>query len=116
MLVMINNGYLGLIRQSEIKDEMNYAVDNAYDESYGIDHVGVMEAMGGYGRRVERPEEIGPALLWAQDLAAERRRPVLVEVMIEREENAAMGTALDAIVEFQEDDRAAPGVPVTVAV
>ncbi len=116
VLVMINNGYLGLIRQSEIKYEMNYAVDIAYDESYGIDHVAAMEAMGGFGRRVERPEEIASALRWAQGLAVERRRPVLVEVMIEREENAAMGTALDAIVEFQEDDRAAVDVPVTVGV
>jgi tartronate-semialdehyde synthase len=116
VLVMINNGYLGLIRQSEIKYEMNYAVDIAYDDSYGIDHVGVMEAMGGFGRRVERPKEIGPALRWAQDLAAERRRPVLVEVMIEREENASMGAALDAIVEFQHDDQAVAEVPVTMGV
>ncbi len=116
VLVMINNGYLGLIRQSEIKYEMNYAVDIAYDDSYGIDHVGVMEAMGGFGRRVERPDDIAPALRWAQELAGERRRPVLVEVIIEREENAAMGTALDAIVEFQPGDRTPADVPVTVGV
>jgi tartronate-semialdehyde synthase len=115
VLVMINNGYLGLIRQSEIKYEMNYAVDIAYDDSYGIDHVQVMEAMGGLGRRVERPEEIAEALRWAQEVAQERRRPVLVEVLIEREENAAMGPALDAIVEFQDPGRVGGEVPVTVA-
>ncbi|HWE12070.1 MAG TPA: glyoxylate carboligase [Solirubrobacteraceae bacterium] len=116
VLVMINNGYLGLIRQAETKYEMNYGVDIAYDDSYGIDHVQVMEAMGGFGRRVERPEDIATALRWAQDLSAQRRRPVLVEVMIEREENAAMGAALDAIVEFQDADRAPVEVPVTVGV
>jgi tartronate-semialdehyde synthase len=116
VLVMINNGYLGLIRQSEIKYEMNYAVDIAYDDSYGIDHVQVMEAMGGLGRRVERPEEIAEALRWAQEMALQRRRPVLVEVLIEREENAAMGPALDAVVEFQDTGRAGGEVPVTVGV
>ncbi|MGA9859898.1 MAG: glyoxylate carboligase [Solirubrobacteraceae bacterium] len=114
VLVMINNGYLGLIRQSEIKYEMNYAVDIGYDDSYGVDHVAVMEAMGALGRRVEQPQDIGPALRWAQEAAEEHRRPVLVEVMIEREQNAAMGGALDAIVEFSDSDRAPSEVPVTV--
>ena len=116
VLVMINNGYLGLIRQSEIKYDMNYAVDIAYDDSYGIDHVQVMEAMGGIGRRVERPQDIAEALRWAVAISHQRRRPVLVEVLIEREENAAMGGALDAIVEFQDADHAAGEVPVTVGV
>lgn len=116
VLVMINNGYLGLIRQSEIKYDMNYAVDIAYDDSYGIDHVQVMEAMGGIGRRVERPQDIAEALRWAVAVSQERRRPVLVEVLIEREENAAMGGALDAIVEFQDADHATGEVSVTVGV
>jgi len=116
VLVMINNGYLSLIRQSEIKYDMNYAVDIAYDDSYGIDHVQVMEAMGGIGCRVERPQDIAEALRWAVATSQERRRPVLVEVLIEREENAAMGGALDAIVEFQDADHAAGEVSVTVGV
>src|SRR4051812_35962753 len=65
VIVMLNNGYLGLIRQAEQKYDMNYAVDIAFDESYGIDHVKVMEGMGGIGRRVEQPEDIRPALEWA---------------------------------------------------
>jgi tartronate-semialdehyde synthase len=101
VLVMLNNAYLGLIRQSEAKYGMNYEVDIAYDDSYGIDHVMVMEGMGAYGRRVERPEEIRDALDWAVATAEEKRRPVLVEVLIEREANAAMGAALDAINEFE---------------
>ena len=119
VLVMLNNGYLGLIRQSERKYEMNYAVDIAYDDSYGIDHVKVMEGMGAHGRRVERPEEIRAALEWAVATAEERRRPVLVEILIEREANASMGTALDAIVEFEAADREAadraePEIPASV--
>jgi tartronate-semialdehyde synthase len=108
VLVMLNNAYLGLIRQAELKYEMNYAVDIGFDESYGIDHVKVMEGMGALGRRVERPEEIREALDWAVAESEERRIPVLVEVIIEREANAAMGAALDAIVEFEAADREAP--------
>jgi tartronate-semialdehyde synthase len=37
--------------------------------------------------------------------AEEHRRPVLVEIITERETNAPMGTALDAIVEFDPADR-----------
>jgi tartronate-semialdehyde synthase len=108
VIVMLNNGYLGLIRQAEQKYDMNYAVDIAFDECYGIDHVKVMEGMGGIGRRVEQPEDIRAALEWALATSEERRRPVLVEVVTEREGNAAMGAALDAIVEFEAADREAP--------
>ena len=108
VIVMLNNGYLGLIRQAEEKYEMNYAVDIAFDESYGIDHVKVMEGMGGIGRRVEQPEDIRAALEWAVATSEERQRPVLVEVVIEREVNAAMGGALDAIAEFEAADREEP--------
>jgi tartronate-semialdehyde synthase len=101
VIVMLNNAYLGLIRQAELKYEMNYAVNIDYDEGYGIDHVKVMEGMGAYGRRVEHPEEIRDALEWAVQTAEEHRRPVLVEVITERETNAPMGAALDAINEFE---------------
>jgi tartronate-semialdehyde synthase len=105
VLVMLNNAYLGLIRQSQRKYDMNYAVDIGFDDHYGIDHVKVMEGMGGLGRRVEHPEDIRDALEWAVTAAHEHRRPVLVEVLIEREANASMGTTLDAIVEFEAADR-----------
>ena len=106
VLVMLNNAYLGLIRQAELKYEMNYGVDIAFDDSYGIDHVKVMEGMGAFGRRVEEPDDIAPALRWATETAERERRPVLVEVLIEREANAAMGPALDAIREFDRTETA----------
>jgi tartronate-semialdehyde synthase len=100
VMVMVNNAYLGLIRQTELKYDMNYAVNIDYDGSYGMDHVKVMEGMGAFGRRVENPEEIRGALEWAVVTAEEHRRPVLVEVITERETNAPMGAAIDAINEF----------------
>jgi tartronate-semialdehyde synthase len=106
VLVMVNNGYMGLIRQSELPYEMNFAVDLSYtgpsSDTYGMDHVAVMEAMGAMGRHVTRPEEIKPALEWAIRLSEERQVPVLVEVKVERETNAAMGTAINNIIEFEE--------------
>ena len=105
VLVMVNNGYMGLIRQSELPYEMDFAVDLSYadpnSETYGMDHVAVMEAMGAMGRRVNRPEEIKPALEWAIRVSEERQVPVLVEVIVERQTNAAMGTAINNIIEFE---------------
>ena len=45
VIVMINNEYLGLIRQAEMPYDMNYAVDLQYGEG-GVDHVKLMEAFG----------------------------------------------------------------------
>ncbi|MET8865871.1 glyoxylate carboligase [Nonomuraea sp. NPDC004580] len=100
VIVMINNEYLGLIRQAELPYGMNYAVDLHYGEG-GIDHVKAMEAFGCPARRVELPGDIRDALAWASAEAARERLPVLVEVMVEREANAAMGPSLEAIKEFE---------------
>ena len=104
VLVMLNNAYMGLIRQSELKYDMDFAVDLAYEgpeSDYGIDNVGVMEAMGALGRRVRQPEEIQDALAWAVQASEERRVPALVEIMCERDTNAAMGLSIDKINEFE---------------
>lgn len=99
VLVMVNNGYLSLIRQPEkYLYDMNYGVDITYDGS-GMDHVKVMEGMGALGRRVVRPDEIRPALEWAVKESNHQKRPALVEIMVERETDAAMGVSIDKIVE-----------------
>jgi tartronate-semialdehyde synthase len=100
VIVMINNEYLGLIRQAETGYDMNFEVDIHYDE-HGTDNVKVMEAYGCSGRRIARPGEIGETLAWARKEADRTSRPVLVEIMVDREANAAMGTAINAITEFQ---------------
>jgi len=104
VLVMLNNAYMGLIRQGEMKYEMNFAVDVGYegpDSDYGIDNVMVMQAMGAQGRRIDRPEDIQEALDWAVKTSEERRIPVLVEIMCERDTNAAMGVSIDKINEYE---------------
>jgi len=108
VLVMLNNGYMGLIRQAEKYGyDENYAVDLAYehpagsDGAVGIDHVGVMEAMGARGRRVTTPDEIAPAIEWAIETSDEQRVPVLVEIITERDTDAAMGISIDRINEYE---------------
>jgi tartronate-semialdehyde synthase len=101
VLIMLNNEYLGLIRQAEIGYGMNYQVDIHYDE-FGTDNVKVMEAYGCSGRRVWDPEEIAPAIRWARKEAASTSRPVLVEIMIEREANTPHGPDIDAVKEFED--------------
>lgn len=100
VLIMLNNEYLGLIRQAERGYEMNYQVDIHYDER-GADNVRIMEAYGCTGTRVVEPADIAPSIEWARKEAERTSRPVLVEIMIERTENAAMGTSLADVAEFE---------------
>jgi tartronate-semialdehyde synthase len=108
VLVMLNNAYMGLIRQSEKYGyDENYAVDLAYeapardDGVIGIDHVGVMEAMGALGRRVTEPGDIAATIEWAIAASEQHRVPALVEIITERDTDAAMGVRIDRINEYE---------------
>nr|WP_237534291.1 glyoxylate carboligase [Streptomyces sp. SID3343] len=100
VIIMINNEYLGLIRQASIPYEMNYQVDIHYDE-IGTDNVKLMEAYGCSGKRIAEPDDIRATLEWARKEAQRTSRPVLVEIMIEREANTPHGPAIDAVKEFE---------------
>jgi tartronate-semialdehyde synthase len=107
--VVVNNSYLGLIRQSQRGFKMDYCVQLSFENIntpelgvYGVDHVKLAEALGCKGLRVERPEDLQPAFERAKKLMAEFRVPVLVEVILERVTNISMGTELDNVVEFEE--------------
>lgn len=96
IVVIINNGYLSLIRQNQrYAYEYEYAVDLTYD-GLGVDFVKLAEAFGAYAERVTRPEEIQPAF----ERAVKSGMPAVVDVIVERETDAAMGASLDAIREF----------------
>jgi tartronate-semialdehyde synthase len=100
VMIMLNNGYLSLIRQpSKYIYEMNYGVDIGYGDGYGPDFVKIVEGFGGLGKRVIRPEEIKPALAWAVEESNRRKIPVLVEIREDRDTDAAMGVSIDKIVE-----------------
>ncbi|MFC1942914.1 biosynthetic-type acetolactate synthase large subunit [Chloroflexota bacterium] len=97
VIIVINNGYLSLIRQSEKYNfSMNYEVETWYQEKL-MDFVKFAEAYGAYGERVEAPQDIKPALQRAVDA----NRPAVIEIIVERETDASMGPALDKIKEFE---------------
>jgi tartronate-semialdehyde synthase len=107
--ILVNNSYLGLIRQSQRAFDMDYAVALSFDNinspelaGYGVDHVKVVEGLGCKALRVHDPNEMVPAFEKAQKLMAEHRVPVVVEIILERVTNISMGTEIDNITEFEE--------------
>ncbi|MGW7692937.1 glyoxylate carboligase [Streptomyces asiaticus] len=107
--IVVNNAYLGLIRQAQRGFDMDYCVQLSFDNvnapevgGYGVDHVKVAEGLGCKAVRVHEPDRIAPALEEAKKLMAEYRVPVVVEVILERVTNVSMGTELDNIAEFEE--------------
>src|SRR6266576_2287165 len=112
--VVVNNSYLGLIRQAQRNFDMNFCVSLGFDninaqeedgvvpKGYGVDHLKVAEGLGCKAIQVVEPEDIGPALTRAQQLAHEHKVPVVVEVFLERITNIAMGTEIDNVVEFND--------------
>ncbi|MBC3190619.1 glyoxylate carboligase [Pseudonocardia sp. C8] len=107
--VLVNNSYLGLIRQAQRGFQMDYHVSLGFDninspdvEGYGVDHVKVIEGLGCKALRVTDPAELENAFGNAQALAAEHSVPVVVEVILEKVTNISMGAAgIDAVNEFE---------------
>ena len=107
--VLVNNSYLGLIRQSQRGFDMDYQVQLAFENinspevnGYGVDHLKVVEGLGCKALRVFKPEGILPAFEKARDLMREYRVPVVVEVILERVTNLSMGTEINNVTEFEE--------------
>ena len=116
--VVVNNSYLGLIRQSQRGFDMDYHVSLAFENinapetnGYGVDHVRVAEGLGCKAVRVEDPEQLAAGFEEAQRLAEEHRVPVVVEVILERVTNISMGTSLDAVNEFEDLAQSAADAP-----
>ncbi|MFO7696265.1 MAG: thiamine pyrophosphate-binding protein [Anaerolineae bacterium] len=94
--VIVNNGYLSLIRQNQrYAYEYEYGVDLSYGER-GIDFCKVAEGFGAYSERVTEPGDIRGAL----ERAVAANRPAVIDIVVERETDAAMGNAIDAVREF----------------
>lgn len=94
--IIVNNGYLSLIRQNQrYAYEFEYGVDLTYN-GRGIDFVTLAQAFGAYGERVERPEDLRPAF----ERAVACGRPAVIDVIVERNTDAAMGNSLDTVREF----------------
>ncbi|AJW41504.1 Glyoxylate carboligase [Rhodococcus sp. B7740] len=115
--VVVNNSYLGLIRQAQRAFDMDFCVQLGFDnintqesqdtqpgipKGYGVDHVRVAEGLGCKALRVTDPDLIGETLVRARTLANEHKVPVVVEIILERVTNISMGTEIDNVGEFEE--------------
>ena len=111
--VVVNNSYLGLIRQSQRGFGMDFEVSLAFDNinvepdgdaprGYGVDHVAVAEGLGCKAIRVKSPNEFKDAFARAQALMHEHQVPVVLEFILERVTNISMGTEVDGVNEFEE--------------
>jgi tartronate-semialdehyde synthase len=120
--IVVNNSYLGLIRQSQRGFSMDYCVSLAFENinapetgGYGVDHLKVAEGLGCKAVRVWKQEDIDPAIAQAEQWMAEYGVPVVVEIILERVTNIAMGTEIDNVVEFEELASGREDAPTAVA-
>ncbi len=111
--VVVNNSYLGLIRQAQRGFQMDFEVSLAFDNinvapdgdgvpGYGVDHVAVAEGLGCKAIRVKSPNEFKDAFARAEALMAEHQVPVVLEFILERVTNISMGTEVDSVNEFED--------------
>jgi tartronate-semialdehyde synthase len=110
--VVVNNSYLGLIRQAQRGFQMDFEVSLAFDNinmaedegvaGYGVDHVAVAEGLGCKALRVKSPNEFKEAFEKARALMDEHQVPVVLEFILERVTNISMGTEIHNVTEFEE--------------
>ncbi|MFG3404818.1 glyoxylate carboligase [Streptomyces sp. NPDC048142] len=108
--VLVNNSYLGLIRQAQRNFDIDFQVNLEFENLnspelgvYGVDHVKVVEGLGCKAIRVTEPDQLLPAFEEAKKLAAEFRVPVVVEAILERVTNIAMsGSDIASVNEFED--------------
>ncbi|WP_353859218.1 glyoxylate carboligase [Azospirillum formosense] len=107
--VLVNNSYLGLIRQAQRAFQMDFQVQLSFENInapeigvYGVDHVAVAEGLGCKAIRVTDPDNLQSAFAQAQQWMDEFQVPVVVEVILERVTNIAMGTEINNITEFED--------------
>jgi tartronate-semialdehyde synthase len=109
VMILLNNAYLGLIRQAERNYKMDFEVQLSFKNinapeigDYGVDHIKAAEAFGGIAMRIFDPKNLADAYREARKLAKEKSVPVIVEVITERVTNIAMGPEINQITEFEE--------------
>lgn len=111
--IVVNNSYLGLIRQSQRGFQMDFEVSLAFENinveaggsalpGYGVDHVAVAEGLGCKAIRVKSPNEFKQAFADAQDLMTKHQVPVVIEFILERVTNIAMGLEITSVNEFED--------------
>jgi tartronate-semialdehyde synthase len=101
IVVVVNNGYLGLIRQNQ---KYGYGYEHAVSLWYSKedknqiypDNVKLIEAFGGKGERIFEPKDLHDAF----ERAMKAGVPYLIDVIVSRDADCSMGGAIDAVREF----------------
>ena len=100
IVVVVNNGYLSLIRQNQ---KYAYGFEHGtklwYDDAGEnmTDFVKFAEALGCQGERVHRAEDIAGAL----ERAVAANCPYVIDIIVERETDCSMGGSIAAVREFE---------------
>ncbi len=99
VVAILNNGYLGMVRQwQELFFERRYSA-TIIEES--VDFVKLAEAYGALGLRVKEPEDVKAALKEAVDSG----RPCVIDFIVERTENVSpmvpAGAAINEILDLE---------------
>ncbi|MFH1057858.1 MAG: biosynthetic-type acetolactate synthase large subunit [Pseudomonadota bacterium] len=81
--MVLKNRHLGMVRQwQELFFDCRFAETQLEPPAYDQ----VAQAFGALGRKVERPEDLAPALRWALDAAEAQQLPVVLDVMVDPSE------------------------------
>jgi len=96
VVVIVNNAYLGLIRQNQ-KYAYNFEHAVEMNVNQGVmDYIKVAEGFAGAGERVFKPEDIQGAL----ERAVKAGKPYIVDIVCEKETDCSMGAGVDCVREF----------------
>lgn len=97
IIVVVNNAYLGLIRQNQSGYGFEYAVDMPYNQDGTIDYVKLGEAYGCVAERVFSPEEMKAALVRAKASVHASGRCYLIDAICVKLQSCDMGNSIAAI-------------------
>ena len=94
IVVVVNNAYLGLIRQNQKGYGFEYAVEMTYNQDGNIDYVKLGEAYGCVAERVFSPEELQAALVRAKASTEASGRCYLIDAICIKTQLCDMGGSI----------------------
>jgi len=100
IVVVLNNAYLGLIRQNQKGYGFEYAVDMPYNQDGTIDYVKLGEAYGCVAERVFTPEELDKALIRAKASTEAANRCYLIDAICVKTQLCDMGGSIAKIASY----------------
>lgn len=96
IVVVVNNAYLGLIRQNQLGYGFEYAVEMPYNQDGTIDYVKLGEAYGCGAERVFTPDELTAALARAKESSA-NGKSYLIDAICVTTQRCDMGNSIAEI-------------------